>query len=236
MHTQRLEYAAHMSFIAHIWKVVLTTSPRLFCISLSSESLTCQRRPREATQAHEKHGEAHGVVDPLRPHEIDLRGTQKHLRLTGLEAANIKLSLKPHESWMKAIFGDIRLQNWKFQFWQSYFFKRVGWLCSVNHSSSREHFQMLVLCYWETTGICGSTERWVVTEPYHTWEEKPHLPFRGSHKVMGWQQASRLFAAVFWTHCVCGYRVSSCMSQCCYMLWILRLHANILFKRFQGPL
>lgn len=105
---------------------------------------------------------------------------------------------------------------------------------------------MLMLCYWETTGICGSTERWVVTDPYHTWEEQPHVPFRGGHKVMGWEQASRLFVPVFWTHCVCEYKVCFYVSQCCYVLWILLrggvihlyffLHANILFKHFQDAL
>lgn len=104
---------------------------------------------------------------------------------------------------------------------------------------------MLVLCYWETTGICGSTERWVVTDPYHTWEEQPHVPFRGGHKAMGWGQASRLFVAVF------EPTVSVDMSFFLYEPVLLHalnstsrgsdspffiLHANILFKHFQDAL
>lgn len=44
------------------------------------DPLTCQRRPREATQAHEEHGEAHGVVEFVRPDEIDLQNKKHHIQ------------------------------------------------------------------------------------------------------------------------------------------------------------
>ena len=44
------------------------------------DPLTCQRRPCEATQAHEEHGETHGVVEFVRPDEIDLQNKKHHIQ------------------------------------------------------------------------------------------------------------------------------------------------------------
>lgn len=70
--TQRLEYAAHVFYCTHL-ESSFSEVTEVILFLLSSDSLTCQWRPCEATQAHEKHGEAHGVVDPLWSHKIDLR-------------------------------------------------------------------------------------------------------------------------------------------------------------------
>lgn len=70
--TQRLEYAAHVFYCTHL-ESGFGDVTKVTLVLNSSDSLTCQRRPREATQAHKKHGEPHRVVDPLGSHKIDLR-------------------------------------------------------------------------------------------------------------------------------------------------------------------
>lgn len=48
---------------------------------------------------------------------------------------------------------------------------RMVMLCEPEQQQQTEHFQSLMLWYWEIPGICGSTEkwwRWVVIDPYHT--------------------------------------------------------------------
>lgn len=107
VHTQRLEYAAHMSFIAHIWKVVLTTSPRLFCISFPASHSPASggpvRQPRP-TKNMEKPMESLTLSDPTR----STCGNTTALKTDRFGGWKNKLSLKPHESWIKAIFRDIR--------------------------------------------------------------------------------------------------------------------------------
>lgn len=107
MCTQRLECAAHVSFIGHIWKVVFTDVTDIIIFLNSCDSLTCERRPREASQADEKHGEPHGVVDPFGSQKINLR-EQQNFSLTGLEAGNLRVPLNLCENGIKTIFIDKR--------------------------------------------------------------------------------------------------------------------------------
>lgn len=141
VHTQRPGYAAHMSFIAHIWKVVLTTSPRLFCISFpvshSPASGGPVRQPRP-TKNMEKPMESLTLSDPTRSTcgnttapKTDRFGGGKHLTVT---KASWKLA-KSNIQWYKIT----KTENSNFD--SRILFKLVGWLCSLNHdSSSREHF------------------------------------------------------------------------------------------------